>query len=131
MLKDIDVVESVQRSYTKRNPGLWDTPYKDRLEIINLEPLELRRLRFDVYDGYKILNGLYSMNKNDFFTLFLANTRQKFIFSGGRTDASLHFFLIDVRLSSIFYLHACWNVIISKVLKKCLKNMKILKILAH
>lgn len=100
MLKDIDVVESVQRSYTKRYPGLWDTPYKDRLEIINLEPLELRRLRFDVYDGYKILNGLYSMNKNDFFTLSLANTRQKFIFSGGRTDARLHFF--SNRCASLF-----------------------------
>ena len=58
LIKDMEVLESVQRAYTKRFPGLWDIQYSDRLKTRNLEPLEQRRIRFDLIEAFKILNGL-------------------------------------------------------------------------
>jgi len=40
-------IESLQRRFTKRLPGLKDVLYKDWLERLGLETLEMRRLRQD------------------------------------------------------------------------------------
>ena len=45
---DIEAVESVQRRFTKRLPGLNSLSYPDRLKRINLHSLELRRLYTDL-----------------------------------------------------------------------------------
>ena len=42
--------------------------YFERLHILGLEPLELRRLRFDLIQYYKIINNLTSLNQSDYFT---------------------------------------------------------------
>ena len=42
----INIIEKVQRSFTKRIPSLSNLSYADRLKQIGLEPLELRRLKF-------------------------------------------------------------------------------------
>ena len=44
----INSIESVQRSFTKRLPGLRDTSYADRLSILKLQSLEHRRLITDL-----------------------------------------------------------------------------------
>ena len=44
----ISLIENVQRRFTKRIPSLHLLSYSERLAMLNLEPLELRRLRFDL-----------------------------------------------------------------------------------
>jgi len=45
----IDKVESVQRQFTKRIPALHELSYRDRLSALNLDSLEHRRLRLDLF----------------------------------------------------------------------------------
>jgi hypothetical protein len=72
---DINKLESVQRSFTyklliKCNiPYNNDTRYNDRLRLLHLERLELRRLRCDLIDLFKIVKGFssqYLLNKVPF-----------------------------------------------------------------
>ena len=44
----IDIIEGVQRSFTRRLPGLLSLSYSDELIKINPPSLELRRLRADL-----------------------------------------------------------------------------------
>jgi hypothetical protein len=53
----IDTIENVQRRYTKRIPYLTSLSYPERLAALNLDTLELRRLRVDLITYYKILNN--------------------------------------------------------------------------
>ena len=55
-----DLLESVQRKFTKRIPSLNSMSYPERLAALNLESLELRRLKFDIINYFKIL----SLNSN-------------------------------------------------------------------
>jgi len=64
----IDLIEKVQRRFTKRIPCLHNLPYLDRLKTINLESLELRRLHFDLFYYYKIFHNLTEINPANFFT---------------------------------------------------------------
>jgi len=66
--KDIISIESVQRKFTKRIPGMSGLSYHSRLKALNLESLELRRLRADLLLAYKILFGLLRVNSDIFFT---------------------------------------------------------------
>ena len=51
-----DLLESVQRKFTKRIPSLNNMSYPERLTALNLEHLELRRLKFDMINYFKILS---------------------------------------------------------------------------
>ena len=42
--QDIDLMERVQRRFTKRLPGYSNYTYNERLTLLNLPSLELRRL---------------------------------------------------------------------------------------
>jgi hypothetical protein len=64
----IDKIESVQRRFTKRIVSISNLSYLERLQILGLEPLELRRLHFDLIQYYKIFNNLTSLNQSDYFT---------------------------------------------------------------
>ncbi len=61
-LSSIDKLESVQRLFTRRLFWRCDLPasysYLQRLHFLSLEPLQLRRLKFDLCMTYKICNGL-------------------------------------------------------------------------
>ena len=52
--KYIDEIESVQRRFTKRLPGLQNLTYQERLKFLQLETLEFRRLKSDMILLYKI-----------------------------------------------------------------------------
>jgi len=54
----IDKVESVQRRFAKRLPGFHDMEYSARLDKLNLQSLEYRRLVADLILTYKIIFGL-------------------------------------------------------------------------
>jgi len=52
-LDDIAKIESVQRRFIKRLPGLSNTSYSDRLAVLGLRSLQLRRLHQDLIYTYK------------------------------------------------------------------------------
>jgi len=62
----IDKLESVQRRFTKRIPGFESLSYSDRLSLLDLESLELRRLRADLITTYKVIFGLLDVSSNFF-----------------------------------------------------------------
>ena len=59
---------SVQRSFTKRLPGLNPLSYVERLSALNLQSLEHRRLITDLIILYKIIHKQICLNFSDFFT---------------------------------------------------------------
>jgi hypothetical protein len=63
----IDLIENVQRNFTKRIPSLSSLQYSERLAIHDLNLLELRRLRFDLVYYYKVLNDLTHFNPSQVF----------------------------------------------------------------
>lgn len=67
-LGDIDLLESVQRNFTRRIFGLSELSYIERLRICNLEPLELRRVKRDLVLVYKIIHKLIGLEFDLFFT---------------------------------------------------------------
>ena len=70
-----DLLESVQRTFTKCVKAISKLSYAERLAIFNLEPLELRRLRYDLVQYYKILNNLTPLNPADYFNLHYPFTK--------------------------------------------------------
>ena len=66
----IDLIENVQRNFTKRLPSLSSLPYTERLAHIDLDLLELRRLRFDLIYYYKVLNNLTPLDPYVVFSVY-------------------------------------------------------------
>ena len=63
--KDIDMIERVQRKFTKRIPTLHNLSYNDRLAYLNIQSLEHRRLYIDIVTLYKIVHGFINVNIHD------------------------------------------------------------------
>ncbi len=66
--KDIKILESVQRRATRYVPGLLNMDYEKRLEKLNIYNLTARRLRGDLIETYKLLNGFTNIPFDTFFT---------------------------------------------------------------
>jgi len=66
-VQDIELVERVQRRFTKLLPGLKPYTYARRLEHLKLPSLELRRLHADVVWCYRIYFNLVDINFDDLF----------------------------------------------------------------
>ena len=64
-VKDIEMIERVQRRVTRLPLELRDLPYETRLNILSLTTLRDRRTR-DLIETYKIINGHYACNINFF-----------------------------------------------------------------
>ena len=68
---DILLIEKVQRNFTKiicQKNNIKFTSYAHRLEILKLESLELRRVKFDILLMFKIYHQLIEINFEDFFS---------------------------------------------------------------
>jgi hypothetical protein len=76
LLNDINSLESVQRKFTKRLFDDKTISYENRLNLLGLERLELRRIHFDLIMAYNILIKNYE-NTTEIFTLNRSNTRAK------------------------------------------------------
>ena len=59
---DIRLLESVQRSFTRKLSGMRLRSYKERLCLLGVESLELRRLKLDLFTIYKIVHGLMDVD---------------------------------------------------------------------
>ena len=57
-MKDKELLEKVQRRFTRMIPGLKDVPYNERLQILGLWSLEERRIRSDLIEVYKMIHKL-------------------------------------------------------------------------
>ena len=67
LIKDIEgVLEGVQWRPTNLVHGIADFKYDDRLKRLRLVRLLNRRLRSDLIETYKILNGNYCINRELF-----------------------------------------------------------------
>jgi len=68
LLKDIDMIENVQRKFTKRISHMFEYSYPDRLRILGMESLEYRRLIFDLEMTYKLMHNHIPLKFDDFFS---------------------------------------------------------------
>ena len=66
-ISNIFKIEQVQKQFTKRIPGYSYLTYAQRLHSLNLESLELRRLRADLLFTYKLIFNNTGMSYNDYF----------------------------------------------------------------
>ena len=73
--KDIKRLEAVQARATKLIPSIRQIGYQRRLERLNLFNLETRRLRGQLIETFKILNGITNVEYNKLFTLSRNQTR--------------------------------------------------------
>jgi len=58
---DIELIEGVQRRATKLVQDVEHLHYNDRLEHLGLMCLYTTRIRSDLIDTYKIMNGIYNV----------------------------------------------------------------------
>ncbi|MEW8545255.1 MAG: reverse transcriptase family protein [Candidatus Thiodiazotropha sp.] len=72
--KDSVILENVQRRATRMVNTISNLSYEDRLKRLGLPSLEYRRLRADMIEVYKILNGIEKVDVNKFFTITDSNT---------------------------------------------------------
>jgi ribonuclease P/MRP protein subunit RPP40 len=67
LLKHINAIEQVQKRFTRRIDSLSHLSYPERFAAINLEPLELRRLKSDLIMYFKCLNNLAALLSDEYF----------------------------------------------------------------
>lgn len=75
---DIICIENVQKRFTKRlcqRNNIKFNNYSDRLNILNLESLETRRIKFDIILMYKIFNNLIDVNFEELFRSSVSSER--------------------------------------------------------
>jgi hypothetical protein len=56
---DIEKIENVQRRATKQVPTLKNMEYNERLKKLKMPTLKYRRMRGDMIEVFKIINGIY------------------------------------------------------------------------
>ena len=69
IVKNITLLENVQRRATKIVKDLRNVEYEERLKVLKLTKLEVRRTRGDMIFTYRLLNGLEDIDYWKFFTL--------------------------------------------------------------
>jgi ribonuclease P/MRP protein subunit RPP40 len=69
LLKDINLLEKVQRRATRMISGLEKMKYEDRLSALGLTTLQTRRLRGDLIEAFKICRNFEDVDYQQFFRL--------------------------------------------------------------
>ena len=104
----IDKLENIQRRFTKKVPSLSQLSYLDRLRVLDLEPLELRRLKFDLIQYFKVLNNLTCIEPDSYFHLHYPPSSSRnpapFLQKSSNFNKSLQ--------STFFFRYLdCWNAL--------------------
>jgi len=97
-----DRIEQVQRLFSKRLRGLRTYTYENRLKLLNLPSLELRRLRNDLAWCYRNAFGLTVLKLDDFFEWNLATQTRGHTFKLYRRNC--------VRSRAVFFAECVINV---------------------
>ena len=98
--KDIDLLERVQKRFTKMLYGMKEFSYVERLVFLDLEPLELRRLKIDLVMYFKIVHGYSCLDAKEFFTFDSSALKSrhhdnlKLVKPRFRTDTFKHSFFV-------------------------------------
>ena len=74
-VEDIDVMERVQRRFTKYLPGLYNSSYDERRKYLGIKSLEERRIFFDLIFLFKVITGQTDLNPDSFFSFNTNPTR--------------------------------------------------------
>jgi len=69
LVKDSKLIEGVQRRATKLVQGIEHWKYENRLAYLWLPRLDMRRVRCDLIDTFKIMNSIYDVHSELFFHL--------------------------------------------------------------
>ena len=67
LVKDVKLIEGVQRRATKMIQGMQHWKYDDRLNYLGLMRLERRRVRSDLIETFTITKRMYDVNNEVFF----------------------------------------------------------------
>jgi len=105
LLKHINAIENVQRRFTKRVPSISNLPYPERLAILGLEPLELRRLKSDLVLYFKIFHNLVHLSRS-YLPSELPPTHTR---SGGNRLATPSFSTLNLNNDFFERCIAYWN----------------------
>ena len=73
--KDVDLIENVQRRYTKFLPGMFHKSYKERRDALKIITLEERRIHLDLILLYKIVHNLIDIDFDSYFSYCTNQTR--------------------------------------------------------
>ena len=106
LIKHISALEKVQKHFTKRIPSLSHLTYPERLAALDIEPLDLRRLKSDLVFYYKCFHDLVALPSCEYFTMsnFTSQTRT----GGNRLFSPLCFTRIHENVFFNRYV-SCWN----------------------
>ena len=88
---DIDLIESIQRTYTKKvcqRLNLRFNNYLERLDLMSMNSLEYRRLEFDLILLYKILHKMIHINLQD--TISISNILSTYNFRRHSLQLTTH-----------------------------------------
>ena len=66
-IKYINSIENVQPHFTKRISSVTELSYVERLAVMDLEPLELRRIKTDLTMYFKIYNNLSTLPSDSIY----------------------------------------------------------------
>ena len=97
-IKDILLLESVLRLFTRRLPGFENLPYGNRLTKLNIQTLERRRLYADLILCFKLVSGACDRPLENYGLQKTSDQRStrghdlKLTFSHCRTDSRLYYF---------------------------------------
>ena len=98
----VDLIERVQRRFTKMLDGLHALSYPDRLAATGLESLELRRLKSDLCMYFKIIIGQTCLSADEYFKfdcsvkLTRTSSNLKLVKPRYNTDLLKHNFFVRV-----------------------------------
>ena len=69
LIRDVNRLESVQRSFTRRIPQVRNLEYKQRMCALSLESLQTRRTKSDLIMVFKLLHRLVDIKYEHYFSL--------------------------------------------------------------
>jgi len=67
LCKHINAIERVQKYFTRKLYCMQEMAYLDRLAVLNLESLEMRRLKLDLRMYYKIIHNAIALPADSYF----------------------------------------------------------------
>ena len=106
LMKDIRRVEGVQRRYTRHIPKLKTLTYEQHRSRLNIDTLELRRLKIILTEYYKIVTGASHIECNSIFT----RTHCTYNLRRHRFHIDVSAVKTDARKMSFSYRFVqCWN----------------------